>query len=600
MNCKLSRNQIESFCGDILPLRLLSDTDIKNADIVWSSTSDAVMIRDFSKETEFAFNNGILITLMHEGSAVVKATLDGNDYCCTVTVNKRRTVETNKKLNYYIGDFHDHTSKDHNHDSFAVRETELPIDYIKQVKEENKIDFGVITDHADVINPKDFYRGFTDTEECEPMDLIMFPGSESEVTVIEQDRYGLNRKNAGEIVYVNTATFSAATSWQQFYDALELSPFGVLVLAHPQVMGWDKNGIWNFSLHKNNAPKFKELLRGVEIGNGGLRGTNVLHELYYSVALDNGFKVSVTCSSDSHGPLWGYNCMPGKTIIMAPEKSKEMFLDALLNRRFYACESGNVKLYYTVNGYSAAKTLPLTNKYNFHIECSYFNEDATTIPIKCQIVSDGGKVIKTVENVDFSSVDFEIESNSASYFYLRLIDSEGRKTVSAPVWTGRKTTPTTPLSFEPIDKTDFTATDLCDGADASMLLNDNPEDIWTSGGTTAKILIDMKKEYCVCALGHYPARYLLKVLMAQGIEISDKAKEFPVEYKISTSTDGVNFKECASGIIRIFGSETIIDFEPHKARYVRFDVLSTTGKYSERKIYEDAKVSISELTVFTK
>ena len=110
----------------------------------------------------------------------------------------------------------------------------------------------------------------------------------------------------------------------------------------------------------------------------------------------------------------------------------------------------------------------------------------------------------------------------------------------------------------------------------------------------------MKKEYDICAVSQYPPRFVLKVLMAQGIEIPEKANEFPVEYKISTSSDGIEFKEYANGIFRIFGAETVIDFEPHTARYVKFEVLSTSGKYSERKAYENAKVSISELTVYTK
>ncbi len=35
--------------------------------------------------------------------------------------------------------------------------------------------------------------------------------------------------------------------------------------------------------------------------------------------------------------------MPGKTVIMATEKSKEAFLDALMNNRFYATEARYVR-----------------------------------------------------------------------------------------------------------------------------------------------------------------------------------------------------------------------------------------------------------------
>ncbi|MBQ8606503.1 MAG: hypothetical protein IJ408_07160 [Clostridia bacterium] len=600
MSIKLSKTKIESFCGDVLPIELLSDADITKADIRWYVIGEAASVRSFPADAPYSHTNKALITFLKPGIAKVVAELEGEKYECEIFAREMRRADPYKKPQYFLGDFHDHTSEEHKFEAFANKETDFPIDYINTIKKENLFDFCVISDHADVTNNRDFFRGFTDVELAQPMDTIIFPGAESEVTVIEEDRYGLTHKNAGEIVTINSNNFAGVRCWQEFYDAFKDAPFGIMVLAHPHVVGWDKNGIWNFSLHKNNAPIFKKLLRGVEMGNGTMRSSNVLYEYYYSVALDNGFKVSSTCASDNHSK-WSFDSFPGKTVIMAPEKSKEMFLDALLNRRFYACESGNVKLYYTVNGEPAAQTIVPTNKYSFHIECDYFNDDPTTVPVECRVISDGGKTIKTIKDADFSSVDFEIESDTASYFYLRLLDSVGRKTWSAPVWTGREGTPTTPADdLVPINKENFSVTDAATGKDAALLINDDPEMWWTSDDVTAEVVIDMNNEYDVCALGQYPPRILLKKLMAAEIPIVDKANEFAIEYRVSTSLDGKTFAEQASGIFRIFGGENFITFPMHKARYVKFEALSTAGKFSGRKEYADAKISIGELTVFTK
>ena len=597
---KLSKTRIDSFCGDVLPIELVADTDISKSNIKWSVTGDAVSVRSFSADAPYSHTNQALITFLKPGNAKVIAELDGKQYACEVSAREMRKADLSQKPQYFLGDFHDHTSVDHKFESFANRETDLPIDYINTIKKDGRFDFCVISDHADVTNNRDFFRGFTDVELAQPMDTIVLPGSESEVTVIEEDRYGLTHKNAGEIVTVNANNLAAVRSWQDFYDAFENAPYAVMVLAHPQTVGWDKNGIWNFSLHKNNAPIFKKLLRGVEMGNGTSRGATVLHEHYYSVALDNGFKVSVTCASDDHSN-WRFDGHPGKTVIMAPERSKEMFLDALLNRRFYACESGNVKLYYTVNGEPAAQTLAPAEKYSFHVECDYFNDDPTTVPVECRVISDGGKVVKIVKDVDFSSVDFDVESSTASYFYLRFTDAVGRKTWSAPVWTGREGTPTEPAEeLVAIDKTDFTVTDVATGKDAALLINDDPEAWWTSDGTTAEVVIDMNKEHDICALGQYPPRIIMKKLRLAEIPIEDMANAFAVEYRVSTSIDGKNFTEQADGFFRIFGGENYIIFPMHKARYVKFEALSTAGKYSGRKDHADAKLSIGELTVFTK
>ncbi len=43
------------------------------------------------------------------------------------------------------------------------------------------------------------------------------------------------------------------------------------------------------------------MMRGIEMGNGADRKENLLHEYAYSAALDASFRLSTTCSSDSHG-----------------------------------------------------------------------------------------------------------------------------------------------------------------------------------------------------------------------------------------------------------------------------------------------------------
>jgi hypothetical protein len=154
--------------------------------------------------------------------------------------------------------------------------------------------------------------------------------------------------------------------------------------------------------------------------------------------------------------------------------------------------------------------------------------------------------------------------------------------------------------IKPIDKKDFKVIDVDTGSDASILINDNPEEYWTSDNTTAQLVIDMQKEYDICAVGHYPARLLLKVLMAAGISIPSKINEFVIEYVVSVSSDGKNYKKCAEGLFRVLGSEEYVTFPETRARYVKFEAISTAGKFSERKEYENSKAIIGELTVYSK
>jgi len=598
----LTKENIESFCGDVLPLQLLSDTEeLAQEPIRWTADSDRVKIRTFQNDEPMSFTNGVLLTLMQPGKSCVRASCRGVEYTCTVTAREPMRVSSDDPMQYFIGDLHTHTSSIHKHDVFAVRETGFPEQVIGQLLQEGKMDFGIISDHSDVLNQKDFFRGFTDTENAQPMDLVMFPGSESEVNLSQPDRYGVPHKNAGEVVLLGSDVFHYTDTWEEFLDKLEDSPFTVGTFAHPQVVGGGGKfaGIWNFRFAEHNSPRMRQLMRLIETGRGFPRCENLIHEHAYSVALDCGFRVCPTSSSDCHGPKWGYSVYPGKTVVMAPEKTKEAILDAIRNNRVYATASGNVKLRYTVNGMTAPADLPEATRYRFHVEATCFHEDPDTVPVICQVISDGGVCVKVIEGEELVSCDFTVESDTARYFFLRLVDSLGNKTWSVPVWTGRAFDPTPAQVLVPLDKTGFTAA-AADGTDASALVDDDPYTVWTSPETTASVTIDMHKTQTVTALGHYPRMVTQAMSDALGLrkEYTDWIKELPYEYRIAVSEDGQNFETKAQGVFRSFGGEEIIRFAPCAARYLRLEVLSTCGKASQWKQFADAKVAVAELTVY--
>lgn len=612
MDRRLSHERIESFQGDVLPLYIVSEEDLSKADVSWTvENEDIVILHTFKSDDPQSVAHCALLTLTGVGETVVSAQLDGKTYTCSVSVREMRRAKAEDTLNYYAGDLHDHTSDIHNHATFAERTSGFVIDYLKNVKEDGKLDLTVVSDHAVTTNDRDFFSGFSGVEEIQPCPVVFFPGTESEVTVVEKDRYGVPYKNAGEIVTVNSGSYVNAYSWEEFFEAMERSPYAVCVLAHPYAVGFSVKGCWNFSLHKNNSQRFKELIKGVEMGDGGVRHANGIHEYVYSLALDNGFFVSTTCSSDCHGPKWGYNACPGKTMVMAYEKSKEAFLDALMARRFYASESANIKLSYAVNGISAPATLPLANKYDFHVDLSYFRDDPATYPTSCRVISDYGKIVAEFDNIDPHGFDFTVESDTARYFYLRFTDSNGQRTWSPPVFTSRAIDgPKPPLT--PIDKTGFTVTELESGKDASVLVDDDPFTNWESEFGAATYLIDMKEEKMISALGHYTpyterSKLKERAVISQKIvnelgrerrpEVPTAISRFVGRYQILVSCDGENFTLCDEGSVRCFSGEELLRFTPCKARYVKFKVLTTTGK-EWRSSFDDLTLNIAELSLF--
>ncbi len=603
---KLSRNEIATFLGDVRPLYLESEAqDLTHEPILWSVSGDAVSLREFSGDEKSPFNYGVTLSMHKVGEAVVTATYKGETYTCRVSVRERVGAEPDAAFSYYRGDLHTHTASTHTAEKFAARE-HVQADCVRTLAQDERIDFGILSDHASVMRRKGFFGAFVEKELADPMATVVFPGSESEVTVLENDRFGLPHKHSGEIVVLNADNCSNAYDWQTFYNDMATSPAPVAIFAHPFVLGVGQNSLWSFPFSELRTPEMYRVMRGIEMGNGKNTGGVMLFEYAYSAALDNGFRVSPTCGSDSHGPVWGFDAMQGKTVLMACEKSREAFLDALLHNRFYACESGNVKLRFSVNGAQAPADLSLTEAYEISVALDYFTPDESTVPVCCQVISDYGVTVAELERPG-NSFTLTVHSDTARYFYLRLVDAEGRKTWSCPVWTGRAfDAPQKAATYTPIVPEGFTAVECGTGADASAVIDGDPGVAFTSAKTTTSILIDMQKEWEIAALGYYVRRFTKDWIKATSVdwkaEIGARmgaiVSGYVTRYAISTSVDGVQFTPRATGTIRSFGDEQVIPMERHCARYVRFDALATVGAQSGTPGLEKATVNIGELSVF--
>jgi len=604
MNCRLSKTEINTFAGQVICLKLLSDDDITHADINWETDSDILRIRSFSGEGEFDFNDGILISLDRAGEANVSVTLDGVRYECRVTVREPRKARPDEELHFYVGDFHDHSSWDHTQKGFPRREKGFPIDIIRSVREDGRLDFVVLSDHGSLMQNTDLFRTFYDADRTEGEDLIVFPGSESECIACHTDAFGLPQRESGEFVLINAADYIFTDNFSEVNNVLGRNPYAIASIAHPNTWTSKYGGgcmITPRLFGADMIPEWKRAVKLFEMGNGSDRGTTILFEPTYSLALDLGYRVSPVCPSDCHGlpheATWGFDAWPGKTVIMAPDKTKEYFLDALMHNRVYGTENGNTALFYTVNEGRCGDTLALTDTYRFHVEIGDIDLGNPKKTVRCEVISDYGKRVRSIEGVNFSSFDFTIESDTARYFYLRVIDENGLKTWSAPVWTGRAfDTEQDVKVLSPLDTAGFHVTSSS-GADASILLSGNPSEIWRSEQTSDTIMVDMKAVREFSAVRLHAATYNLSEFRRTKAPDTPLIAEYPAEYRLAVSADGTNYAVVSEGLVRIFGLGYTIPLGKSSARYVRLELLTTVGRYSCRPTHAAAKLSLGEIEI---
>ena len=575
MNIRLSHTEISSYVGDVFPLRVLSDADISDKKIGWSVDGDAAQIRCFENDPELPFTDAVLVSLKKAGHATVRAALGDTCLSADISVRERLSHPSDHKFEYYRGDMHTHTTRLHDHEEFINRKDGFQDEMVGFIKDENLLDFGVMSDHSSVMGyGYEFMRAFLTEEAMRPMGPILFPGSESEVEIIEKNKFGLDSRYGGELVVINADNHTYTFGWDGFIDALKTSVAPVVVFAHPQADSF-KYGNWNFRFEEiYKIPEIVKMAKCMEMGSGIAIKANLLHEYAFSRALDRGFRITTTCGSDGHG-IRGYKICPGKTILMAAEKSREAFLDALLSLRAYACESANVKLRYSVNGFVAPADLPLTDKYSFRVELDYFDDDPDSRIVKCQVVSDRGEWIREIE-VTGNEIEFEIESSSARYFYLRLQDSLGRRTWSPPVWCSRPFDEYIAPNVEPIDNSGFTAYDTAGKCECNGVLSGDITSYYESPVKNASIVIDMKEEKEISALGYITPRMPRTAPSAHGECVVNHAR-YPRRIRISTSIDGENYEVVYNGGIRIYAGEEIFEFASSTARFVKLDIVTTIG-----------------------
>lgn len=598
MNYRLSCKSYSTFVGDVFPLWITEEggADISQKDIVFSAEGDGLLLRDFKNSGEFSFSHGILITVLKPGHFTVIATVDGQTLTFSLDAHPMHRATSEEAENFYFGDMHTHTSMIHAHDVFATRTVDFQEEYLAEIKKEGLLDFGVISDHAETLNDKDFYRAFVANATAEPMRTVIFPGTESEVVYQKKNRFGFPVRKSGEILTLNVNDYILANNFDEFLNTYREMPEPLVIFAHPQVLGWgEPPAMWDFDFPSIANDGMKRILCGIEVIDG--RGSNLNYEQSYSYALDAGFRVSPYADGDIH-QNWIQNRDSYRTVIFATDHTKEAFVDAIRAGRAYATESGNVKLRYSVNGKVAPADLDAADTYSFHIELDTFDGNDEALPVSLRVISDYGHTVYEANCEGKKSIDFTVHSATARYFYLRFLDKDGNRTISCPVYTGRAYDDFKALpAVQPLDMTDFCATEAESGADASVVINGDPFTTYHSDKETASILIDMKESKKISAIGLF-APFVLRQRVDDHYELSEAIESIPAEVAIYTSGDGKSFEKQKDAYCRIFADEDIIRFAPVDARYIRFDVLSTVGRYSGKPQFADAKAAIGNLSIF--
>ena len=74
--------------------------------------------------------------------------------------------------------------------------------------------------------------------------------------------------------------------------------------------------------------------------------------------------------------------------------------------------------------------------------------------------------------------------------------------------------------------------------------------------------------------------------------------EYPAEYRVSASEDGVCYTVLGQKLSAAFGIGDTMYFDKISARFIKIELLSTMGKYCDRPEYAEAKLGVGGIQIF--
>lgn len=177
---------------------------------------------------------------------------------------------------------------------------------------------------------------------------------------------------------------------------------------------------------------YNKLITSIEVCNGNPASKYTRHEKYYYSLLDEGWKLGAINGQDNH--KINFNDSENLTVYIGNELNKWSLIDAFRNHRTYSTESRFLKFHFFINeGFMGDTLVMKTDKLKFSI----FVEDIKYKIKQIDVLSNGGTVIKSIENINLNNIKYlyeHIPSQKENWYVIRILQEQGKIAVSSPIF----------------------------------------------------------------------------------------------------------------------------------------------------------------------
>lgn len=336
---------------------------------------------------------------------------------------------------HYYGDLHSHTGFSDGRGT--------PLEALEWGKKSQKGDFLAISDHAGSITAQKWEATVAAVQAVSDEAFCGFASYESGYSDEYIDEDGVPVVNGGELNVLGAKKLLVEAGYPEGYEdfcnLLAKEPQAIAFFNHPQEASWPTDKIWNaYNEYALGYPHMKEQLVGMEVSNE-TSAYNKIHERAYTIGLDQGWRFAPFATTDTHGGEWlsGFN---DRTVVLATELTEDALLEAMRQRRIYAVENPNFKAEFYVNGQIMGSVLEGDEtQYHLDIELIHQKPSDQEAFRLVEVISDYGTVLARKECNSYEvHWELTVESHTARYFFVRVVNEAQQRIWTAPVWTGRR------------------------------------------------------------------------------------------------------------------------------------------------------------------
>jgi hypothetical protein len=396
------------------------------------------------------------------------ATTELEDGVYTVTVVVTRTADSvsNEKVwsftigeqqfKPYFGQMHAHTAE-YSDGSGTLADA---LNYFKGVSESANVDFISLTDHSNYFDTKDAANpagAMNDKTLMTSESLLKWNTYSGKIDEFNEENSGtaqgltgyemtwsggpghINTFNSDGLVSRNNSTLNSKSGdagLKAYYDTLIQNTDPLANLSQFNHPGKTFGTFADFAYW---TPAYDNKMVAVEVGNGeGAVGSGGYFGSYgeYTMALDKGWHVAPTNNQDNHKGKWG-NANTARTVIITDQLTENGLLTGLKNMSVYATEDNNLDIQFNVNNQQMGTIISEVPTQPLDVLVRVNDPDSDDVITKVEIISNGGRVVKS-ESFSSNSVDWTFELSSLQgYYYVRVTQADKQIAVTAPVWLGQ-------------------------------------------------------------------------------------------------------------------------------------------------------------------